>query len=266
MSVPWVSLGRPLVFAHRGGRALGPENTLAGFDGGAAAGADGLELDVHLARDGEVVVCHDATLDRTTDASGRLCDFTSSELARVDAGCRFTAPDGTYPFRARGIGIPRLGEVLRRYPELPLVVEMKDDLPSLAEATVSLIREAGAARRVCLGSFSRGVLRTARRLAPEIATSGAREEVRAALIGSWFGLFPVRPVFQALQVPEGREGFRVVTPRFLRAAHRRGIPIQVWVVNDEADMRRLLEVGVDGLITDHPDKALAVVSRVAARR
>src|SRR3954466_10045111 len=111
---PFFAASRPQVFAHRGGSALGPENTIAAFDMGMAAGADGLELDVHLSADGVVVVHHDPTLDRTTDASGPVAARTAAELARVDAGYRFTK-NGEYPFRGQGIGVPTLAEVFRRY-------------------------------------------------------------------------------------------------------------------------------------------------------
>ena len=110
---------RPRVFAHRGGCALGPENTMAAFERGLAAGADGLELDVHLSSDGVVVVCHDATLDRTTDASGRIDRRTAAELSRVDAGYRWTDPQGNHPFRSCGIGVPTLRDVLRPLPGRP---------------------------------------------------------------------------------------------------------------------------------------------------
>ncbi|MDA1185518.1 MAG: glycerophosphodiester phosphodiesterase family protein, partial [Acidobacteria bacterium] len=110
--------GRPLVFAHRGGSALGPENTLAAFDLGMRAGADGLELDVHLSADGVPVVHHDATLDRTTSASGPVVAHTAADLARVDAGYRF-AGRGEFPFRGQGVGIPSLSDVLRKYPDVP---------------------------------------------------------------------------------------------------------------------------------------------------
>ena len=115
-AVPFFDRRRPRIYAHRGGCALGPENTIAAFDLGLAAGADGLELDVRLSADGIPVVVHDATLDRTTDASGPVSARTAEELARVDAGCRFTDDAGGFPFRGRGIGVPALVDVLRRYP------------------------------------------------------------------------------------------------------------------------------------------------------
>ncbi len=256
----WIPTDRPLVFGHRGGSRLSPENTLAAFDRAAAEGVDGLELDVRLSRDGEVVVCHDARLDRTCDAAGAIADLTAAELARVDAGYRFTPDGSTYPFRGCGVGVPTLREVLARYPRLPLIVEMKDNTPAMAQATVGVLREAGALDRVCLGSFSPGVLRHARRLAPGTASSGSSREVLHAVLSSRFGLLPPFRRYQALQVPERREGTLVVTPRFVRAAHRAGVPVQVWIVDGEDAIRRLLDWGVDAIITDRPDVAVRTVA------
>jgi len=258
--MPWIPRDRPLVFAHRGGSRLSPENTLAAFDRAVAEGVDGLELDVRLSRDGEVMVCHDARIDRTCDGTGAIAELMASELARVDAGYRFTPGDGTHPLRGRGFAVPTLREVLARYPERPLVVEMKDDTAAMARATVEVVREAGALGRVCLGAFSIAVLRHARRLAPGTASSGSRDEVFRAIVCSRLGWLPPFRRYQALQVPEQRASIRVVTPRFVRAAHRSGVPVQVWIVDRADDIRRLLEWGVDAVITDRPDVAVKTVA------
>src|SRR5437762_52379 len=122
---------RPLVFAHRGGSALAPENTMAAFDNGLALGADGLELDVHLSRDGRVVVHHDRTLDRTTNLRGVVAGHTADELARADAGSRFQR-NGSFPFRGRGIGVPLLADVLARFRDVPIVIELKVNTVEMA--------------------------------------------------------------------------------------------------------------------------------------
>lgn len=144
---------RPLVFAHRGGGALGPENTLAAFDLGVQAGADGLEFDVHLSSDGVPVVHHDSTLDRTTSSSGPLASRTAADLAHVDAWYRFAA-GGDFPFRQRGVEIPSLGEVLRRYPDVPVIIDMKVDSREMGEAVAREVRAAGAADRARRGHRS----------------------------------------------------------------------------------------------------------------
>ncbi len=140
----------PLVFAHRGGRALGPENTIPAFARGLAAGADGLELDVHLSRDGVPVVHHDAELDRCTNASGPIRALTAAELSRVDAGWRFDDADGR-SWRGRGACVPTLEDVLSRWPDVPAIVEIKAPGNDAAAAVVDVIRRTGSAGRVCVG-------------------------------------------------------------------------------------------------------------------
>jgi glycerophosphoryl diester phosphodiesterase len=199
---------RRLVFAHRGGAALRPENTLAAFDHAMTLGADGLELDVRLSRDGEVVVIHDATLDRTTDARGPVGELTVRELSAVDAGYGFIAPDGSRPYRGQRLGVPCLTDVLRRYPGVPMIVELKGASVDLARAAVAAVRTAGGLGRVCFGSFEDPTLAAARGCGHDVVTGAGSDEIRRALWLSWLGLPPRRPRFAAFQVPErhGRGG------------------------------------------------------------
>jgi glycerophosphoryl diester phosphodiesterase len=248
---PARSLGRPQVFAHRGGAALRPENTLLAFDHGLSLGADGLEFDVHLSRDGVVVVHHDASLERTTSGRGPLAALTADELGRLDAGYSF---DG---FRGAAGGVPRLDTVLRRYP-VPLIIELKVNDPVLAHKTIDAVRAARAVERVALGSFGTRVLRAARTYEPAIRTGSSRHETRLALYRSWVR-WPVRqPPYREFQVPELSGSTRVVSPRFVQYAQAAGVAVYVWTVDDAADMRRLLDWGVDGLISDRPDIAVEV--------
>ena len=182
---------------------------------------------------------HDALLDRTTRANGPLNARTAAEL--------------------RDLGVPALGDVLARYRGVGIIIELKQGGTALADAVVQEVRRAGAADRVCLGSFSLSALRAARARAPEIATSGARFEVRMALYRSWAHLTPGRVPYRAFQVPETSGTTRVVSPRFVRLAHKAGLVVQVWTVDEPADIRRLLDWGVDGIISDRPDVAARVV-------
>ena len=248
---------RPLVFAHRGGCAIGPENTLAAFDRGAAAGADGLELDVRLAADGIPVVHHDPALDRTTNMSGRVVDYTAEQLKRADAAYHFD-PEHGHPFRGEGIGVPTLAEVLRRYPDVRVIVEMKDDVETMGEAVAAVVRRAGAVDRVCAAGFGARSTLAARTALPELATSANQQEVRVALYRSWMR-WPVMSVgYGGYQIPERAGRLRVVTPRFVRHARRAGLHVQVWTVDVESDMRRLLDWGVHALISNRPDVAVEV--------
>jgi glycerophosphoryl diester phosphodiesterase len=255
---PFFVAPRPLVFAHRGGAALAPENTLAAFDRGMSLGADGLELDVRLSRDRIVVVIHDRTLERTTNLRGLVADATADDLSRADAGYRFEA-SGTTPFRAQGHGVPRLADVLSRYPSARVIIELKEASAELARATIDVVRAARAVDRVCLGAFSRPALKAARVLEPAIATSAAREEVRWALYRSWIGWPVSRVRYRGYQVCETSGWTRVVSPHFVAVSHRVDLPVQVWTVDEPEDARRLLSWGVDGLITDRPDVIVPLV-------
>ena len=236
---------RPLVFAHRGGMTLGPENTLPTFDAGIRAGADGLELDVHLSSDGVVVVHHDATLERTTRGAGPIAARTAAELSRLD--------------------VPTLRDVLSRYPEARIIVEMKVDATAIGEAVVRDVRDANAVDRVCAAGYGVRALVAVRRALPDMATSAHLAEVQRALRRKWM-CWPLRSCdWQGYQVPECVGRLRVVSPRFIRYAHLAGLKVQVWTVDEERDMRRLLDWGVDALISNRPGLAVRVRDEFTGR-
>jgi glycerophosphoryl diester phosphodiesterase len=248
---------RPQVFAHRGGCDLGPENTIAAFDIGMSTGADGLELDVHLSADGVVVVHHDTTLERTTNGSGPIAARTADELAWVDAGYWFTR-GGEYPFRGRGIGVPTLREVLARYRDVPTIIEIKVYTAAMGDAVAAEIRRADACDYVCVAGYGLASARAARAALPGVPSSASQPEVRIAVYRSILRC-PIRSApYQTYQVPEKAEATRIVSARFIRHAHAAGLKVQVWTVDEEADMRRLLEWGIDGLISNRPDLAVRV--------
>ncbi|MEQ1573805.1 MAG: glycerophosphodiester phosphodiesterase family protein [Vicinamibacterales bacterium] len=248
---------RPLVFAHRGGAAIGPENTLVAFGRGITAGADGIELDVHLSADGVPVVHHDTTLDRTTNATGPIAARPAAELALVDAAYRFGEAEG-FPLRGQGVGIPTLREVLRRYPAARTIIEMKVDAPALGRAVANEVRLASAVDRVCVAGYGSRSAAAARAALPDVACSAFLAEVRTALLRTW-ARWPVRDVaYGGYQVPESVGRRRVVSRRFVEYAHGAGLRVQVWTVDEEQDIRRLLGWGVDGLISNRPDVAVRV--------
>jgi glycerophosphoryl diester phosphodiesterase len=262
--------GRPRVFAHRGGGAIAPENTLAAFDTGLRVGADGLELDVHLSADGVPVVVHDSTLERTTDAAGPVAARTAAELARVDAGWQFAGPRGDFPFRGQRLGIPTLRDVLARHRGVPIIIEMKLDSVEMGTRVAEDIRAAGADDTVCAAGYGSTSVTTVRRALPHVATSACSAETRLAVYRSWAGWPVTRPPFGGYQVPERAGRIRIVSPRFIRQAHAAGLEVQVWTLDTEAEMERMLAWGADGLITNRPDVAVTVrdafVGSVAALR
>lgn len=257
-------------FAHRGASARAPENTLEAFRLGVEAGAGGLELDVHMTRDGEVVVIHDPTVDRTTDGTGAVAEMTLGDLRRLDAGYRFS-PDGgaTYPYRGAGVRVPTLAELYEEFPEASVNIEMKEAHPGIEKAVLRVVRRAGAQDRTLVVSNRHGVVRRFRRLsAGEISTGASRREITAFYLLCRGRLERLcRPAYDALQVPVEHRGIAVVTQRFVEAAHRRGVRVDAWTINEPGEMRRLLGLGVDTIMTDRPgelDRVLGAAAEEAA--
>ena len=261
--------GGPAVLAHAGGALLWPDNTLLAFDGAVRLGADVLELDVHETTDGEFVVIHDATVDRTTDGSGEVAAMTMRELRLLDAGYRWTpggptrdAEEAAYAYRGQGVSLPTLGEVLSAFPGTAVNVEIKQADADVARRLCDYLRERDATLRVMVGSFHGRPLAAFRSACPEVATSASQPEVAFFVALQKLRLAAVlTPPYEALQVPRTFSGIEVVTPQFVAAAHARGLDVHVWTVNDAGEMRELVDMGVDGIITDRPDRALAVLAR-----
>jgi glycerophosphoryl diester phosphodiesterase len=259
---PYLASGRPLFFAHRGGAQLAPENTLAAFERGIAYGADVLELDIQTTAEGELVVIHDTTVDRTTNGAGPVAAYTLDELRRLDAGYRFTPDSGqTFPLRGQGLTIPTLREVFTRFPMSRVNIDLKESAPPRERRLWELIREHEAYDRVLVAAETLPPIARFRRLAEgKVATSACEPEIRAFVLARWAGLTRLlRPVYDALQVPELYRGLRIVSPAFVRAAHRRGLAVHVWTVDERAAMARLLAWGVDGLMSDRPDVLAAAL-------
>lgn len=247
------------MFGHRGARATAPENTVPAFDRAIEIGADGLEFDVRLSRDGVAMVFHDRTLERTTNGTGRLADLTSSELASLDAAYRFGEAEG-FLWRGRGVRIPTLEAVLARYTDIPLILEMKGRDRRLPLAALEPVRRAGALDRVCFGSFSFTLLERVRRLEPAAVTSASRADLHWALLLARLGLRPRFVRYQACQMPLRFRGRPVLSPRLVKSVRMTGVPVDVWTVNDPADVTRLLELEVEGFITDCPDLVRSALS------
>ncbi len=252
-----------MVIAHQGGEDLRPSNTLPAFANAVALGVDVLEMDIHLTADGEIVVMHDATVDRTTDGSGAIKEMTMAEIKALDAGDYWTDDDGrTYPYRGQGIAVPTLRGALEAFPDMPMNIEIKQKEPPMVEPFCALIREYGMADQVLVASFHPEAMMAFRETCPEVATSMVEDEIRpffALNLAFLGGVYPFPA--EAMQVPEYSGNLHVVTPRFVRAAQRQNVAVHVWTVNDPADMQRMLDVGVNGIITDRPDLLLELLGR-----
>ncbi len=249
--------GAPLLIAHRGGAALAPENTILAF--GRALhwwGADMLELDVRPTREGEAVVLHDATLDRTTDGSGPIAEFEAERLEELDAGYHFTPDEGvSHPFRGQGLRVPTLLEVLRAFPDTRVNIEIKD---GRAQAGVRrAIREAGAAGRVLVAGGRR---RDRLALTDQgLPVSASADELRFFATQLRLGKVLIPPEVDALQLPLYHQERLLPDRRLVEAAHAFNIAVHVWTINEPAEMRLLLDNGVDGIMTDRPDRLARVL-------
>lgn len=234
----WPYLDHPgiLAFAHRGGAEEAPENTMAAFAGAVALGYRYLETDVHVTTDGVLVAFHDDVLDRVTDRAGRISELPWSEVARARVG---------------GEAVPLLEDLLGTFPEARFNIDPKHD--AAVEPLVEAIRRTNAVDRVGVGSFSdRRLAELRRRVGPRLCTSvGPRGISRLMLAGR---RVPVgRLAAACAQVPvRAKDRLLVADGRFVAAAHRRGMQVHVWTVDDPGEMHRLLDLGVDGLMTDRP--------------
>lgn len=259
---PFLEWPAPIAFAHRGGAGEYPENTMAAFAHAVEElGYTYVETDVHLSRDGVVFAFHDDRLDRVTDRHGRLADLPAAEIEAADAGHAFT-PDGgrTHPWRGKGLRVPRLADLLDAWPHVRVNIDAKSD--AVVEPLIWLLRHHAAFDRVCVGSFSDARLARARRLAGErLCTSMGPRAVALAWAAARLGRM-VRLGADCLQVPLRSHGVGLVDRRMLRAAHAAGLPVHVWTVDDETEMATLLDLGVDGIMTDRP----ALLRRVLETR
>lgn len=250
--------------AHRGGQGLWPPNTLYAFERAAQMGADVLEMDIHATADSVLVIRHDPTVDATTDGQGYIRDFTLQELKALDAGYRWSADGGqTCPYRGQGITIPTLEEVLAAFPDTRLNIDIKPTDPAIVASFVQMLRRFGRTQDVMVGSFHDDQLSRFRALCPQAPTAAGVSETRRLLILNLARLGALyRGKAVAFQIPEYSGRLHVVTPSFVRAAHQHSLEVHVWTVNETEDMQRLFEWGVDGLITDYPDRLMTLLGRL----
>lgn len=243
----------PVSFAHRGDSCNAPENTLESFRRAISAGAGGLELDVHMTLDGEIVVIHDDTLSRTTEGTGYVRQKTLAEIKHLDAGYHYTE-GGSYPYRGKGLRVLTLAEVFSEFPDVAVNVEIKEDLPGIETAVSRVIRDNGARDRMMVASGRHRVIKRFRKVSEgTVATSASELEIWAFYFISRLHLESIfRPPYEALQIPVVYGGVKVAIPRFVEAAHDRGIRVDVWTINEPGEMNRLLDLGVDVIMTNRP--------------
>jgi glycerophosphoryl diester phosphodiesterase len=236
-SHPFLDHHGPVAVAHRGGTESAPENTLAAFRAATELGFRYLETDVHLTADGVLVAFHDDELDRVTDGTGILAELPHAAVREARIG-------GTEP-------IPTLDELLEEFPDARFNIDPKSD--HVVVALVSALRRHRAVERVCIGAFSDARLKRLRSLVgPDLCTSAGPKEIAALVGASRTGARRAAAGYQCLQVPVRHLKVEIVTPAFIGVAHAVGRPVHVWTIDDPVEMHRLLDMGVDGIMTDRP--------------
>lgn len=255
-----------LNIAHRGGKGLTPEETMVAFDTAIESGADVLEYDTHITKDGHLVAIHNCTVDRTTDGSGHVNEMTLAEIQTLDAGYHWEDENGQTPYRGKGLYIPTVEEILRTYPNHRHLIELKDtNQPELYEDVIQelwrVIQSTEMQENVMVGSFTHAINERFEEVSNgQIPIGGGEEAIRSFVtmhVPFLNGL--ANSEFDALQIPVAQEGFDLTQRNILKGASKRNKVVYYWTINDEETMRKLVEIGADGIMTDYPDVLQSVI-------
>jgi glycerophosphoryl diester phosphodiesterase len=269
----FAGLKTPLLIAHQGGEQLAPSNTMLAFDLADSLGADVLETDLHMTKDGELVLIHDATVDRTTNGKGRVDSYTLNELKQLDAGYYFQDLQGQYSYRGKGATIPSLEELFIKYGTKHYFnLEMKDAYPkngpSQIEAKLwALIQKYHMEQRVVVTSFKQELIDNFNTLAGGKVVLGAGEAEAAKFVLThkfWLPGF-YRPTSSVLQLPTENRGFNLKDKNLIDGAHRLGMQVHYWTINDKKTMKELIALGADGIMSDRPDLLKEVLEELKLR-
>ncbi|PFA68402.1 glycerophosphodiester phosphodiesterase [Bacillus sp. AFS015802] len=259
---------RPLVIAHQGGKLLAPGNTIEAFQNAASLGADVIETDIHITKDGHLVTIHDPTVDATTDGHGYVKDYTLKELQRLDAAYNFQDLKGDYSYRGKHIYVPTLEEVFQRFPHMRINIEVKDDNPQerteeIVQKLMALIEEYDMEDKVLIASFDQNIINSFETYSKgRVATQGGKQEARKfVILHKLFLRNLYKTDVDAFQLPVQEGNFDLTQPILLSGAHRIGLHVHYWTINDPETMERLINLGADGIITDRPDLLLKILRK-----
>jgi glycerophosphoryl diester phosphodiesterase len=261
-----------LVLGHQGASAYAPSNTLESFKLAMEQGADILELDVSMTKDGVVVVSHDVTIDRMSNGKGYIKSMTLAELRQYDFGYGFTPDNGaTYPYRGKGVTIPTLEDVFKTFPGTRVNIELKQEDPSEAAAVWAVVQKYQMEDKVLINAFPTKPMQDwATAAGNRVAIGGAFSDMLKFVIYylphlDWL----YHPTVDCFQIPTdqnvGPFNIRLDQKRLIDRAHKDGIKVHYWTVNDAETMRRLIAIGADGIITDRPDVAVQVLKEAGLR-
>ncbi len=266
----YTDIHRPLVIAHQGGDGIRPGDTMPAFENAVDLGADVLEMDAHVTKDGQIVLMHDEKVDRTTNGTGLIEDLTLGQLKQLDAAYKWSNDDGkTFPYRGQGIQVPTLEELFQKSPQMRYVIEIKLTQNPIDKPLCILIRKYNMQNKVVIASFHDVAMQNFRKTCPEVATSASRGEVtKFVLLGKVFLSGLVAPQYQSIQPPyDPAESLNipVMTRRFIREAHAKNLAVEPWTVDDPALMKQYIEWGVDGIMTDRPDLMIQVLEELGKK-
>ena len=248
---------RPAIYAHRGSSIVMPENTLPAYEWSLAQGSDVLETDVRLSSDGTLYMFHDEDLSRITETSGLVLDASDDDLNALDAAYHFTDGKGQ-SLRGSGVKLITLEELFTHFPDVPINIDIKDNIEQAAAETARLIKAYDRFDLTTVGSFHTNVIAHLRKIAPRIRTAALKGEVANLYFGRCLPRKVSNCCFCALQIPQTYMRLPLATRAFVEYGKSLGIEIVFWTVNDVADMKRLWDLGVDGIVTDYPDRAYAL--------
>jgi glycerophosphoryl diester phosphodiesterase len=260
---------RPLVIAHQGGELLAPSNTMTAFKQAVDLGVDVLEFDIHITKDGHLVTIHDPTVNRTTNGKGPVHTLTLTDIQKLDAGYHFVDLNGELSYQGKGVYIPTLEEVFQTFPNMKMVIEIKDDNPferitEISQKLWHLIQKYHKEDQVVVASFDQTIINQFKDLSGgKVALSAGKEEIKKFIIFKKLFLANFyTPNADVFQIPTEESIFNLASPSIIKEAKRRNINIQYWTIDDKDTMRSLLKDGADGIITNRPDLLLEVIEEM----
>ena len=266
----YASIQPPLVIAHQGGDGIRPGDTMLAFENAAQLGADVLEMDAHITKDGQIVLMHDEKVDRTTNGTGLIENLTLAELKKLDAAYQWSNDSGkTFPYRGQGIQVPTLEQLFQKFPQMRYVIEIKLTQNPIDKPLCGLIRKHNMQDKVVIASFHDKAMQMFRQTCPEVATSASRGEVtKFVLLSKVFLSGLVAPQYQSIQPPyDPKESMNIpiMTKRFIREVHAKNLKVEPWTVDDPELMKQYIQWGADGIMTDRPDLMIDILKELGNR-
>lgn len=265
---PFFKSKHPLVFAHQGGELIAPSNTVAAFSKAAKLGVDVLDTDLHITKDGYLVAIHDPSVDRTTNGHGKIAEMTLADIQKLDAGYHFKDLEGNYSYRGKGVYIPTAEELFQKFGDFRWSMEIKDDNPKGSYDEISrklwaLIEKYHMEDKIFISAFDQDILDTFNKYAKDqVAVSGGRQEVTKFVVFHKFFLRDLyQPKVDAFQLPLADSGFNLTDSKLINGAHRRGMKMIYWTIDDPKTMKELIDKGADGIQTNRPDLLMELVGK-----